>query len=283
MINRLKSFVLDIRDRQRINIALTKGAIAMQNRNVVKTDPQSWEFSGFSQNGEDGVLHMLRSQLLRCNRYFAEIGSADGVENNTSWMAVAEKYHGLMIEGNSVLAERSRRLIQAANIGVRTESIFVTLSSVKAISEMLAVRDPDVFSLDIDGNDFYIAKALLDAGIRPKVWAVEYNSVYGPARALTVTYRDDFMIQSHSSELYYGVSIAGWRALFEARGYRFVTVDRNGVNAFFVDRALFDEQFLHGIESVAFAENVYQLNKFRMPSTQQFKLIEHLEFVEIAD
>ena len=283
MISKLKNLVLDMRDRQRINIALSKGAIALHDRKMIKTDPQSWEFSGFSQNGEDGILHMLRSQLLRSNRYFAEIGSADGVENNTSWMAVAEKYHGLMIEGNPVFAERSRRLIQTVNIGVRTESIFVTLKSVDAINEMLAVRDPDVFSLDIDGNDYYIAKALLESGVRPKIWAVEYNSVYGPSRALTVTYRDDFTIQSHPSELYYGVSIAGWRAFFEARGYQFVTVDRNGVNAFFVDRVLFDEEFLRGVEGVAFVENIYQLNKFRMASSQQFKLIEHLEFVQIAD
>ena len=92
MISKLKNLVLDMRDRQRINIALSKGAIALHDRKMIKTDPQSWEFSGFSQNGEDGILHMLRSQLLRSNRYFAEIGSADGVENNTSWMAVAEKY-----------------------------------------------------------------------------------------------------------------------------------------------------------------------------------------------
>ena len=34
-------------------------------------------------------------------------------------------------------------------------------------------ENPDLFSLDIDGNDFYIAKAILDGGFRPKIFVVE--------------------------------------------------------------------------------------------------------------
>ena len=75
----IRNFITDVRDRQRIAIALGKGAVALQNRRISLSDPATWEFSAFSQNGEDGILHLLRSQLRRSNRYFAEIAAADGV------------------------------------------------------------------------------------------------------------------------------------------------------------------------------------------------------------
>lgn len=274
----LRHFITDVRDRQRIAIALAKGAVALQSRRVVLSDPASWEFSAFSQNGEDGILHTLRSQLRTSNRYFAEIAAADGIENNTAWLAIAEKYDGLMIEGSRHLSKRGQRLIQRdLNIGVRCEQMFVTRSSASAVRSLMTCLDPDVFSLDIDGNDYYVARALWAEGIRPKIWVVEYNAVFGPTRAVTVKYRDDFTIDAHPSRLYYGVSIAAWRNFFAAIGYRFVSVDRHGVNAFFVDPAQFGAEFLDGLRGTSFVENIYQLTKFGAPSEVQFRLIEHLE------
>ena len=60
MIKKLFNYLLDVRDRQRINIALSKGAAMMHARNIDLTQPGTWEFSGFSQNGEDGILDVLR-------------------------------------------------------------------------------------------------------------------------------------------------------------------------------------------------------------------------------
>ena len=78
-MGRFKNYLLGLRDRQRICIALSKGASMMQARNIDLKNPGTWEFSAFSQNGEDGILDVLRKQLVRSNRYFIEIGSADGI------------------------------------------------------------------------------------------------------------------------------------------------------------------------------------------------------------
>ena len=87
----------EIKNRQRIIIALSKGAAMMNARNIDLTQPETWEFSGFSQNGEDGILDVLRKQLLQSNRYFIEIGAADGIENNSGWLVMAEKYNGIRL------------------------------------------------------------------------------------------------------------------------------------------------------------------------------------------
>lgn len=282
MIKRLMNYLLDIRDRQRIIIALSKGGAMMQARNIDLSLPATWEFSGFSQNGEDGILDVLRKQLISSNRYFIEIGVSDGIENNSAWLVVAEKYGGIMIEGDPRLAARAKRMVAGHSVGSECYNMFVTRENVQELKSLAFYQDPDVFSLDIDGNDYYIAQAIFDGGFRPKIFAVEYNSVYGPNRNVTVEYRDDFAFASaHPTQLYYGVSIAGWRKFFESHGYRFVTVDQNGVNAFFVDPAFFELAFLGGIKPLEFAENRYQYRKFRMPSEKQFALISNQKFVSI--
>lgn len=282
MLKRIINYLADNQDRQRIAIALAKGGAMMQARDIDLTNPATWEFSGFSQNGEDGIIQVLRRKLCTSNHSFLEIGSANGVENNSAWLAVAERYEGLMIEGNPRLAARAQRNVVGYSIGTQCRAMFVTTESVQEILDAIPYRDPDVFSLDIDGNDYYIACGIMAGGLRPRIAVVEYNSVYGPERSLTTAYRPDFsMREAHPSQLYYGVSISGWRNFFENHGYRFVTVDRNGVNAFFVDPQYFDSRFLGGIQGLNFMENRYQLRKFGMPSEQQFALIADQTFVSI--
>lgn len=282
MLERLQNFLWDIRDRQRVGIALSKGAAMMLARKVDLTRPATWEFSGFSQNGEDGVLDVLRSQLVRSNRYFIEIGAADGIENNTAWLLVAEKFAGMMFEGNVRLVERARRVVEGYSIGAECHHMFVTVDRAKELKSLSLYDDPDVLSLDIDGNDYYIAQALLESGLRPKIFVVEYNSVYGPERSVTIEYAGDFDFRkAHSTQLYYGVSVAGWRTFFGRHGYRFVTVEGNGVNAFFVDPSQFESEFLDRVGGLDFAENRYQWRKFRKSSAEQFKLIADQRFVSI--
>jgi hypothetical protein len=123
---------------------------------------------------------------------------------------------------------------------------------------------PDVFSLDIDGNDYHIVSALLEGGLRPKILVLEYNSAFGPTRAVTLPYSEDFRIANHPEDrLFYGCSVMAWKTLLDRHGYRFVTVDRNGVNAFFADPNAVDAVFLGNVRGADFCENVSQLREYR--------------------
>lgn len=263
-------------------VALAKAGAQLQARKIELRNPATWEFSGFSQNGEDGVLDVLLGQLSRCDRTCVEVGSGDGVENNTAWLLVVRKFCGLMVEGDGRLARRTQRNIICHSIGSECLESFVTRENIGHLLDRVPSREPDVFSLDIDGNDFHIMAALLDAGFRPKIMVVEYNSVFGPERALTIPYQRDFSLQNaHPSHLAYGVSISAWRKALTARGYRFVTVEQNGVNAFFVDPTWFDERFLDSVDGLGFAENRYQLRKFGCDSASQFPLISGESFIGV--
>lgn len=282
MIKKLISFLFEVRDRQRIAIALSKGALMKQSRDIDLTNPSTWEFSGFSQNGEDGILDVLRKQLLDSNRYFIEIGSAEGIENNSAWLLIAEKYNGICIEGNPRLVERAKRSVIDYSIGAECYNMFVTTESVSELVELALHKDPDIFSLDIDGNDYYIAKAIMDGGIRPKIFVVEFNSVYGPERSMTIQYQEAFSFKkAHPTNLYYGVSIQGWKNFFAQHNYRFVTIDRNGVNGFFVDPLHYDSSFLDAVNGLDFAENQAQYKRFRVSNEQQFEFISDQKYFDI--
>ncbi|MDD5209046.1 MAG: hypothetical protein PHV36_06650 [Elusimicrobiales bacterium] len=271
-----------IYDNQRIAVALAKAAAAAPLRRIDETDPLSWEFSAFSQNGEDGIIDFLTRKLLSPNRYFIEIGACDGIENNTAWLAIARKYNGLMIEGDPAVSAKAKKAIKKYSLGVECLSLFVDSENISALAGKAFYKDPDVFSLDIDGMDYYVAEAVLSKGFKPKILVVEYNSVFGPDRAVTVPYRKDFShAKAHPSELYFGVSVEGWRKALGKYGYQFLTVDSNGVNAFFINPAAFPEDFLLKIKGKAYAQNISQLQKFRGTWENQFSEIRSLPLMDI--
>lgn len=260
----------------KVSIALSRGALTSALRQIDETNPDTWEFSAFSQNGEDGIIDFLLSKVKNPNRYFIEIGASDGTENNSSFLAIGKKYSGLMIEGNPSKSLICQHITLSPFVDVI--SMFISLANCDQLEKLAQTKNPDYFSLDIDGVDYYVAQRLLELGFRPKIVTVEYNSTFGPDQNLTVKYDDNFDFASHESRLYYGVSITAWKILFEFYGYKFITVEQNGVNAFFVNPSDFDSEFLNNINGTHFRENAYQLRKFKCNWEKQLELIQDMEF-----
>lgn len=245
---------------QRIAMCLARAAATAPLRQIDAACPVTWEFSAFSQNGEDGIIDYLARHLTHSDRTFLEIGAADGLENLTAWLALGLHYSGLMIEGDTGLCQRAALVYPAMNLGVKIRQMFVDQENVRAIAAELGMQSPDVFSLDIDGMDYYVARSLLESGVRPKIIVVEYNAIFGAENSVTVPYSASFeRLGAHPSHLYYGVSVAGWRKFLATHGYDFITVDQNGVNAFFVRTDVFPPGFGARMRGATFRENYSQL------------------------
>lgn len=279
---RLKQYQLNARAHPRIAIALARAAATSAIRQLDPARPSTWEFTGFSQNGEDGIVDVLCGRLLRPNRYFVEIGASNGLENNTTWLAMARRYGGLMIDGDPSKVAECEQTFGILNGPVEFASLMVNRDSGPEIERLALFRNPDLFSLDIDSLDYYVAAALLDRGFRPKIAIVEYNSAFGPERSVAIPYQEPFnRHRAHPSGFYYGVSVRGLRHVFERHGYRFITVEQNGVNAFFADPSEFDAGFLDGIRGTTFRENIVQRRESRTDWAGQFEQVRHLPLVEI--
>jgi len=269
--------------RHRIQLALARAAATASIRRLDPAAPWSWEFSGFSQNGEDGIIDFLISQLKESNRYFIEIGASNGLENNSSWLAMAKRFSGLMVDADTESVSLCRKLYEGMNWGLRVEALKVNLENVEQIRKWAVQSSPDVLSLDIDSNDYYIMQRLFELNIRPKIAIVEYNSAFGPKESCTIEYNKNFyFLEAQPDGFFYGVSIEGWKTFFEKQGYKFVTVDSNGVNAFFVDPKHFEEGFLNSIKSIGFVENYSQLNKDPQGWKSQNEKMKNLKKIQIS-
>ncbi len=266
----------------RMAMCLSRGNINKLDQKLIESVTTSWEYSVFSQNGEDGIIEFLLSHIKDPNRYFIEIGSSDGLENNCSFLAFSKKYSGIMIEGSATKSRRARRSFAKYNWGVKYLNCFVNRENVYPLLQKESLyMSPDFFSMDIDGNDYYIMESILSRGFRPKLICVEYNSTYGPSKAITITYRPDFNYKAaHPTSFYFGASISLWRKLFDKFDYEFVTVDSNGVDAFFIDRVQFNETLPKSFTNLEFAENFEHYNRLNNTWVEQFEMIKNMNFFE---
>ena len=77
----------------------------------------------------------------------------------------------------------------------------------------------DIFSLDIDGIDYWILKKLPDD--ISKVIVAEYNPYFGPDRK-TVILRNFNRTNYHSSNLCWGMSLRALINLMNEKGFKFI-------------------------------------------------------------
>jgi hypothetical protein len=103
----------------------------------------------------------------------------------------------------------------------------------------------DFLSIDIDGNDYYVWRAL--AHLRPRVVCIEYNACMGPAADWKLQYDPSFRF-THNTMIY-GASLKALQRLGDELGYRLVGCGYSGVNAFFVRADLVADHFQPPFES----------------------------------
>ena len=274
LLDRLK----EIDNKISINRGLNKGILGLNIRSIDLKKPLSWEFSALSQNGEDGITDVLISNLIKTNKYFIELGAGNGITSNSAWLALVKNYSGIMIDGGKDSINTAKSIKHGFAVDYQLK--FITQENCLDIIKDATYFDPDLFSIDIDGNDYHVMKKLLENKFFPKIVIVEYNSAYGPNNSVTIKYDANFYFsKAHPSCLYYGVSISGWKKLFKSFGYKFITVDSNGVNAFFVKEDLFNQNFINiEFDGLDFEENFYQKNKFKCNWEKQYELIKDLDF-----
>lgn len=194
------------------------------------------EFRVFSQWGEDGIIQYLLGRVPIENPTFVEFGVQDYRESNTRFLLVNDNWRGLILDSG----DAHQRFLASDPTGwrhdIRALTAFVTAENIdELISSAGLTGDVGLLSIDIDGNDYWILRAI-DC-VSPRILVVEYNSVFGRDRAVTIPYAPRFdRTRAHFSNLYFGASLAAICEAAAAKGYAFVGSNSAGCNAFFVRR-----------------------------------------------
>jgi len=193
------------------------------------------EMRFYSQNGEDGIIQLLIEAVGTKTKRSVEICAGDGIECNTANLLVNHGWTGLLIDGGEDIVTRGREFYASgAETWIHPPTLrqaWVTAENVNQLVEDAGFDgDIDLLSIDLDGMDYWIWKAL-DC-VRPRIVVAECNGVWGPYESLTVPYSPKFAWENGSA--YVGATIAAMCKLAKEKGYRLVGTQRYGFNAFFV-------------------------------------------------
>lgn len=189
----------------------------------------------FSQSDEDGITIEIVRRLGLSHGTFAEFGVGDGRENNTLALA-ALGWRGFWIGGESlafdVLESDRFKFIQT---WINRENVIEATAQGLA---MLGNPVVDFLSLDLDGNDYYLIEKLLESGMRPKVYVVEYNAKFIPPMEFCIEYNP---LHSWGGDDYFGASLSSFTKLFDRFDYTLICCNSHtGANAYFVENRYLD-------------------------------------------
>ncbi len=194
----------------------------------------------FSQSGEDGIIEEIFARIGTTNQFFVEFGVGNGLENNSVYL-LAKGWRGYWIDANPEwipnIEEDFRALLATKQLLV--QQAFITAENIESLFQWANVPDEfDLLCIDIDGNDYWVWKAI--ASYRPRVVVIEYNALFGPGVRWARQY-DPAATWNRTS--YYGASLKSLEVLGNDKGYHLVGCNFAGVNAFFVRQDLISDAF----------------------------------------
>ena len=191
-------------------------------------------FRRHSQFEEDGILLYLFAMIGTTNKIAVEICAGNGIQCNTANLIVNHGWNGFLFDGGSDNVEAGKAYFASHKNTFLWPPTFtqtwITAENVNEVVQKVGVYgEIDLLSLDIDGVDYWVWKAI-DC-IQPRVVVCETQNAIVADKALTVPYDASFSMEipDHCS-----ASLAAMSKLASEKGYRLIGAHRYGFNAFFM-------------------------------------------------
>lgn len=171
-----------------------------------------FEYKITSQNNEDGIIEYIFSKIPN-NKTFVEIGFSF-YENNTLNL-IKNGWNGTLIDLHTKENILYKRFVNfffpKSAIKVLTERI--TKDNINSILEKnLHVSDVDFFSLDVDGNDYWIIEKMSLQNF--KCICLEYNHWIGNEVKKSIPYDEKFKFQDNG---FFGASLLAFHDLLKKK------------------------------------------------------------------
>ncbi len=230
-----------VRDIKLINSELLISQLLQSKKYQNSKRLNQFEYQVLSQSGEDGIIDEIFKRIGVTDKYFVEFGIGDGLENNTGSLII-KKWCGLWIESDLKMVKRIKAYLKGNihNNNLMLMHQFITKDNIEKIFSKAKVPPRfDLLSIDIDGNDYWVWKAIKDYS--PSVVIMEYNAALGPSIEWIMPYNSHHTWDGSS---YYGASLKSLEKLGEKKGYKLVGCNLMGMNAFFVRKDLVKNKFL---------------------------------------
>tara|TARA_B100000963_G_C22618497_1_gene668633 strand:- start:1641 stop:2384 length:744 start_codon:yes stop_codon:yes gene_type:complete len=228
-----------------------------------------------NQNLENIFLEKL-SDFVDHKR-FVEIGFHHNEFNCIN--LIKKNFEGLMIDGGRhINILMMKIIIFILNKKIEVKKKYLKLNNL--ISE-INQNNIGVLSIDVDGNDYWFLKKIVENKILPEVIIIEYNASFLD-RSISVVYDENFdRKKKHQSGFYHGASLSAFYKLLKKYHYHLVK-SVGGANAIFVNEKV---KNLSKLESHK-PESIYEECEFRnhwsnTTAQDQYNQIKHLELIDV--
>ena len=206
------------------------------------------DYKIFSQNGEDGILDYLLYQLKIEKPKFIEIGVGDYTESNTRFIFDRCSPKGAIIDCIDNFEERVKKKINLWRGELKIINNFVNSENINEImKDTDCTTDLDIFSLDIDGIDYWILEKLPKDF--SKIAVIEFNPIFGSSLRVSVPNKNNFERKKyHYSNLCFGMSLQAAIKIMDDKNFYFVGTNLLRNNAFFISKNYDKEKYFNNLK-----------------------------------
>ncbi len=266
-----------------IGSMLSKQQYSMNSINI-----NDHEFKIFSQWGDDGIIQYLIKNIFIQNNTFIEFGVQNYDESNTRFLMMNNNWAGFIMDASVEEIKRLKGRNWYWKYSLTNKSVFIDKDNINQLLSESGLSNIGLLSIDIDGNDYYILNEIDFTKLNPSIIIIEYNSVFGLERAITVPYRKDFIrTKAHYSNLFFGASLSALNEVATKKGYALVGCTLSGNNAFFVRRDLLNEKVKELSVKSAYKESLFRESRNQghsltfLSGEQRLELIKGLEVINV--
>lgn len=216
------------------------------------------EFKIFSQFGDDGIIQWLINNIEIDNEFFVEFGVENYKEANTKFLMFNNNWSGFVMDGSNNNINNLKKQDYFWKYNLIAKDVFITKDNINnLLLEQNINPNIGLLHIDLDGNDYYIFDEI--NCLNPNILILEYNSLFGIDREISVPYREDFnRTKAHYSNLFFGASLKSLHSLAYKKGFIFIGCNQAGNNAYFIRKDKINSK----IKEVSL-EDGYVISKFR--------------------
>lgn len=216
------------------------------------------EFKIFSQFGDDGIIQWLINNIEIDNEFFVEFGVENYKEANTKFLMFNNNWSGFVMDGSNNNINNLKKQDYFWKYNLIAKDVFITKDNINnLLLEQNINPNIGLLHIDLNGNDYYIFDEI--NCINPNILILEYNSLFGIDREISVPYREDFnRTKAHYSNLFFGASLKSLHSLAYKKGFIFIGCNQAGNNAYFIRKDKINSK----IKEVSL-EDGYVISKFR--------------------
>jgi hypothetical protein len=269
--------------------SLAIGALlSRQQSSINSRSLNDYEFKVFSEWGDDGIIQYLIKHIAIENNIFIEFGVGNYLESNTRFLMMHNNWSGFVMDGSLHNMNSLKGRSWFFRYDLQCRAAWIDRDNINSLLSETGFSNIGLLHIDLDGNDYHILTEIDLTKLNPAILIMEYNSVFGGDRAISIPYSKDFnRTKAHYSNLFFGASLAALNYAAENKGYSLVGSNLAGNNAYFVRNDLLNESVVKIGVTTAYKKSKFRESRHKnntlsfLSGEDRYNIIKGLEVVNV--